>query len=215
MAFSKIILNSTTLMDVTDTTAAAADVGQGKYFYTAAGVKTAGTASGGGGGGLTTVASGTFTGTGVQDIAVNVGTKMPQTDFWVKFVAKSNTEFAYDINYKPAYMFAMVTSDNGHFDLSSVADSKQVISDLTFDIDNSGSITHAAAGTYIGHMTTVRNTGAANYGRPNNFRINRKSDHFEVRIYQSNASYAYPSGIVYDWEVVYFGTSPSTDIVEI
>lgn len=39
-----------TFTDVTDTTAAAADVASGKYFYTAAGVKTLGTASGGGGG---------------------------------------------------------------------------------------------------------------------------------------------------------------------
>lgn len=40
--------------DVTDTTAAAADVATGKYFYTAAGVRTQGTNSGGGGGsGLT------------------------------------------------------------------------------------------------------------------------------------------------------------------
>ena len=38
--------------DVTDTTATAADVAQGKYFYTSQGVRTAGTASGGGGGGL-------------------------------------------------------------------------------------------------------------------------------------------------------------------
>lgn len=37
--------------DVTDTTAAAADVATGKYFYTAAGVRTEGTSSGGGGGG--------------------------------------------------------------------------------------------------------------------------------------------------------------------
>lgn len=35
--------------DVSDTTAAASDVASGKYFYTAAGVKTQGTASGGGG----------------------------------------------------------------------------------------------------------------------------------------------------------------------
>ena len=35
--------------DVTDTTAAAGDVASGKYFYTSAGVRTAGTASGGGG----------------------------------------------------------------------------------------------------------------------------------------------------------------------
>lgn len=35
--------------DVTDTTATASDVASGKYFYTSAGVRTAGTASGGGG----------------------------------------------------------------------------------------------------------------------------------------------------------------------
>ena len=38
-----------TFYDVSDTTAAAADVASGKYFYTSAGVKTQGTNSGGGG----------------------------------------------------------------------------------------------------------------------------------------------------------------------
>lgn len=37
-----------TALDISDTTAGASDVAQGKYFYTAAGVKTAGIASGGG-----------------------------------------------------------------------------------------------------------------------------------------------------------------------
>ena len=37
-----------TFTDVTDTTAAASDVASGTYFYTASGVRTAGTASGGG-----------------------------------------------------------------------------------------------------------------------------------------------------------------------
>lgn len=41
-----------TFTDVTDTTAAASDVASGKYFYTSAGVKTAGTGSGGGGSGV-------------------------------------------------------------------------------------------------------------------------------------------------------------------
>lgn len=44
--------------DVTDTTAAASDVATGKYFYTSAGVKTAGTNSGGGG---SNIVQGTFT----------------------------------------------------------------------------------------------------------------------------------------------------------
>ena len=43
-----------TFTDVTDTTATASDVASGTYFYTAAGVRTEGTASGGGGGGSIT-----------------------------------------------------------------------------------------------------------------------------------------------------------------
>ena len=43
--------------DVTDTTASASDVSSGKYFYTAAGVRTQGTSSGGGGSGLTLLAT--------------------------------------------------------------------------------------------------------------------------------------------------------------
>lgn len=45
--------------DVSDTTAAAADVATGKYFYTAAGVRTQGTNSGGGG--ASNFVTGTFT----------------------------------------------------------------------------------------------------------------------------------------------------------
>lgn len=48
-----------TALDISDTTAEAGDVAQGKYFYTAQGVKTAGTGSGGSSGQSKT---GTFTG---------------------------------------------------------------------------------------------------------------------------------------------------------
>ena len=49
MAKNKVVYNGQTLIDLTDTTAEAADVSAGKYFYTKAGVRTAGTNSGGGG----------------------------------------------------------------------------------------------------------------------------------------------------------------------
>ena len=42
-------IRTITALDISDTTAVASDVAQGKYFYTAAGAKTAGTGGGGGG----------------------------------------------------------------------------------------------------------------------------------------------------------------------
>lgn len=60
--------------DVTDTTAAAADVASGKYFYTAAGVRTAGTSSGGGGSSWELISSTTMTVSTTSTSAQSAGT---------------------------------------------------------------------------------------------------------------------------------------------
>lgn len=69
-----------TALDISDTTAVASDVAQGKYFYTSQGVKTPGTASSGGGSTLTTktiTANGTYNASsdnadGYSSVVVNV-----------------------------------------------------------------------------------------------------------------------------------------------
>ena len=57
------VVRTVTALDISDSTAVAADVLNSKWFYTAQGVKTQGTATGGGGGGMSTQ-TGTFTGSG-------------------------------------------------------------------------------------------------------------------------------------------------------
>lgn len=68
-------------VDVTDTTAAAADVASGKYFYTSAGVRTAGTNSGGGGG--MTVATATATPVSASSSISFTGLGGEPTSFYV------------------------------------------------------------------------------------------------------------------------------------
>ncbi len=60
--------------DVTDTTAAAADVASGKYFYTAAGVRTQGTSSGGSASAWTKIAETTYSVNTTSTSAATVAT---------------------------------------------------------------------------------------------------------------------------------------------
>ena len=86
--------------DVSDTTAAAADVASGKYFYTAAGVRTAGTNSGGGGSsknaqvvqGTTRTTSSTQTAIGAELTVSKTGT---YDVYWSGFRSSTSASYTY------------------------------------------------------------------------------------------------------------------------
>lgn len=89
-----------TFTDVTDTTAAAADVATGKYFYTAAGVRTQGTNSGGGGTskntqvvqGTTRTTSSTLTAIGAEMTVSKAGT---YDVYWSAFRSSTSSSYTY------------------------------------------------------------------------------------------------------------------------
>ena len=89
-----------TFTDVTDTTAAAADVASGKYFYTDAGVRTQGTNSGGGGTskntqvvqGTARTASSTLAAIGAEMTVSKTGT---YDIYWSAFRSNTASSFIY------------------------------------------------------------------------------------------------------------------------
>lgn len=91
---------SATFTDVTDTTAAAADVASGKYFYNAAGVRTQGTNSGGGGTskntqvvqGTTRTTSSTMTAIGAEMTVSKAGT---YDVYWSAFRSTTSGSYTY------------------------------------------------------------------------------------------------------------------------
>lgn len=85
--------------DVSDTTAAASDVASGKYFYTSAGTRTAGTASGGGSSmntqtvqGTTRTTSSTLTAIGAELTVSKTGT---YDIYWSAFRSSTSTSYTY------------------------------------------------------------------------------------------------------------------------
>lgn len=94
MAISKLILNGATQIDVTDTTAIAEDVAEGKYFYGADGVKTVGTATGGTGE-VTIATDGAVT----QELQTNTAyhfTSTALTSLTITFAGDANGQYHFD-----------------------------------------------------------------------------------------------------------------------
>ena len=168
-------------------------------------------ASGYGGGGAVTVASGEFVGGGAGRQTISIGKKMARTDFYLLIKAKTNATFIKTNKNMFTYLTAFCHSKIGHFDLSSMG-KKSFESDYSVNY-NDGTEKTISVGNlakYTVHLYT--STSELIY---NTFNIIRDASGFQIYIGQSNNVYSFPSDITYEYEIVYFGSNPSTDIVDL
>ena len=172
----------------------------------------------GGGGsesGTVVVASGEFIGNSAGGRqTISIGTAMPQTDFYVLIKAKDNSEYIRDDYYSLTFIAMTVLSAIGHYDLSSDGEDRSFVPNFSVYDNNNGSLTEKSTGFIVKGGGRIHN-GNADEMVWNTFRINRRSDTFELYFGQGNAVYNLPSNITYEYEVVYFGNNPQTDIIEL
>lgn len=173
--------------------------------------------AGGSGSGAAVVASGTFTGNGSFSISIPVGTKMPQTDFIFKFWVDDDTEFTYNGSYKFADCAFIVLKGYASYDLSSNG-TKAPISQTSMRVNNSGTITTVNMKPVFFVHQSIRNDGIGATqlaGQIGNQQIIRSSEGFQISVNQGNSTYIFVSGMTFNWQLLYIGDSPATDIVEV
>ena len=131
-----------TFTDVTDTTAGASDVASGKYFYTAAGVRTAGTSSGGGGSSMQVAVEWTTLGSASNSISFT-GLAGEPTSFIVLAAADITTggtkaaAVVYDgTNTIGQTITSQVTYDGSGFSYTYNAGTLTVTGSATFQADD-------------------------------------------------------------------------------
>lgn len=131
-----------TFTDVTDTTAGASDVASGKYFYTAAGVRTAGTSSGGGGSSMQVAVEWTALGSASNSISFT-GLAGEPTSFIVLAAAEITTggtkaaAVVYDgTNTIGQTITSQVTYDGSGFSYTYNAGTLTVTGSATFQADD-------------------------------------------------------------------------------
>lgn len=170
---------------------------------------------GGGGTGAEVIASGTFTPSSdstTQNLAI--GKKMAQADFLIVIYADNGTEVAYDTTYKGMVGVLVCDKALGSYDLQTDVSGQTVTGKVTYKINQSGTITDKIAfGIYGGSLHLRNNSTGSVYADIAHNKITRDSTGFTLTLRWTSQNFM--SGITYNYKVLYYGTTPTTDIVEV
>lgn len=169
-----------------------------------------------GGGGMQLIASGTFTGAGVHNVDIPVGTKMPQTDFMFAVWVDDGTTItpATGTDRVVTTLQQLVRKRFCYFDLLSngIKYLKSVLTYPTVGSDGT-TITNRTPGAICNGAGYTRMTTVASE-QHGIYQIVRADAGFTIKL-EKNAQYPFGNGITYNWEILYFGSDPDNDIVEV
>ena len=170
---------------------------------------------GGGGTGASEIASGTFTpssNSATQNLAI--GKKMAQTDFLVVVYADGGTEVAYDTTYKGMVGVLVCDKALGSYDLQTDGNNKSPIGKFDYKVNQSGTITNKEVSSVYGGSFYLRNSSTGSFYADNTHnKISRDSTGFTLTLRWTSQNFM--SGITYNYKVLYYGSNPTTDIVEV
>lgn len=179
----------------------------------------------GGGGGATVIASGTWAGNNAFDIAIPLGKKMAQTDFVFVMYLPNETEIPYvddGSNVLIANAFVCIPKQISKIDLSQNGTKIKFTGGCIYNVNNEGVITQVSKGGTVAAGVHIR-AASGSWGVFGNrtdpdesmVTITRNSSGFAININRNAWQNKFKSGFTYNWQVVYFGSDPTNDIVEV
>lgn len=187
--------------DVSDTTAAAADVAAGKFFYTALGVKTQGTASGGGGG-ASNIVTGTFKGT-TTGAAMDVNLSYSGSGYPIAVLVFPDTgvtagTFGSTIQRYAIEILSVVKKDTSYVpDYSNTSGDKNNATTLArykSSTSNAGSYSNSSGSNVYGNTDAESSTVAV---------VLKVKSATKMSVYIASNSYGFMANIDYRYVVLY------------
>lgn len=170
----------------------------------------------GGGGGATVIASGTITGSGSVPGSIPVGKKMPKTDFIFYLWVDNGTTITPSSSGR-SYVWAFFTclKTLGYYSLANTG-WNTITNLLSYPTVNT------SAGTTTNRTPNAAFNGLGGFVRWTTqaveimaqTRVYRDTNGFSIEV-SKGSDYTTASGITYNWELLYIGSDPTNDIVEV